>query len=64
MACSTKATDSKDRAESEGPTTTLLGSFDSDSAYKFVAEQVAFGPRNPNSEGHRACGNYLVEKLK
>ena len=37
MACSTKATDSKDRAESEGPTTTLLGSFDSDSAYKFVA---------------------------
>jgi len=38
--------------------------FDKDAAYNFVAEQVAFGPRVPNSEGHKACKEYLVGKLK
>ena len=38
--------------------------FDSESAYNFIAEQVAFGPRIPNTEGHKACKNYLVNKLK
>ncbi len=38
--------------------------FSADSAYSYVAAQIAFGPRVPGSEGHRACGNYLVEKLR
>ena len=38
--------------------------FDADSAYSFVAEQVAFGPRVPNTEAHRACGDYLENKLR
>lgn len=38
--------------------------FDADSAYSFVARQVAFGPRVPNSEAHRACGDYLENKLR
>lgn len=42
---------------------TVVPVFDADSAYNFVAAQVAFGPRVPNSEGHKACGDYLVEKL-
>lgn len=37
--------------------------FDQDSAYQFVADQVAFGPRVPGSEAHKACGDWLVEKL-
>lgn len=37
--------------------------FHADSAYRYVAEQVAFGPRVPNSAAHRACGDYLVKKL-
>ena len=40
-----------------------LGEVNSDSAYQFVADQVAFGPRVPGSEAHRLCGYYLVEKL-
>ena len=40
-----------------------LGEVNSDSAYQFVADQVAFGPRVPGSEAHRQCGDYLVEKL-
>lgn len=38
--------------------------FDADSAYSYVAGQVAFGPRVPNSEAHRECGDYLVQQLK
>ncbi len=38
--------------------------FEADSAYRFVSEQVAFGPRVPNTEGHRLCGDYLVNTLK
>ena len=38
--------------------------FDGDSAYGFIARQVAFGPRVPNSTSHAECGNYLVEKFK
>lgn len=38
--------------------------FDADSAYNYVAAQVAFGPRVPNSVAHRACGDYLVAYLQ
>ncbi len=34
--------------------------FNPDSAYFFVEKQVLFGPRSPNSEAHKKCGNYLV----
>lgn len=43
---------------------TVLGSFNRDSAYKYVADQVAFGPRVPGTEAHDKCANYLVNKLK
>ena len=38
--------------------------FDADSAYSYVAAQVAFGPRVPNSEAHKACAAYLVSELE
>ncbi len=38
-------------------------SFNADSAYKFVAEQVAFGPRVPGSDAHGACAIWLAKKL-
>lgn len=37
--------------------------FNADSAYKFVAEQVAFGPRVPNTEAHGQAAAYLEKKL-
>ncbi len=39
-------------------------SFNSDSAYHFIQEQVDFGPRVPNTYSHKNCGEYLVDKLK
>ena len=38
--------------------------FSPDSAYRYIAEQVAFGPRIPDSKAHEDCGNYLVNKMK
>ena len=38
--------------------------FSADSAYHFIEEQLSFGPRVPNSNGHKECGDYLVQKLK
>lgn len=38
-------------------------SFNADSAYYFVEQQVALGPRIPNTEAHRRAMNYFKEKL-
>ncbi|MDR0995197.1 MAG: M28 family peptidase [Tannerella sp.] len=38
--------------------------FQADSAYRFVDEQVAFGPRVPNTPAHKACGDFLAATLK
>lgn len=37
--------------------------FNADSAYQYIADQVAFGPRVPNTLAHDACAKYLVQKL-
>ena len=38
--------------------------FNPDSAYAFVAKQVAFGPRVPNTAAHVKTGDWLVSKFK
>lgn len=38
--------------------------FNADSAYVYIEKQAAFGPRVPNTEAHKACGNYLASELK
>jgi glutaminyl-peptide cyclotransferase len=38
-------------------------SFNADSAYQFVQDQVDFGPRVPGSMSHGQCANYLQTKL-
>lgn len=42
----------------------VLGAFDADSAYRYVDEQVAFGPRVPGTAAHDSCAAYLIGKLK
>lgn len=41
-----------------------LGNFDADSAYSYVAKQVEFGPRVPNTESHRLAGDWLSSELR
>ena len=37
--------------------------FNADSAYLYVEEQVKFGPRVPNTQAHKDCGEYIAQKL-
>ena len=47
------------------PTGTLSPApFSADSAYNYVAEQVALGARQPGSQAHYACAKYIENKLK
>lgn len=38
--------------------------FNKDSAYHFIEAQLAFGPRVPNTAAHKACAEYLENKLQ
>lgn len=38
--------------------------FDADSAYSYVAAQVAFGPRVPGTDAHARCADYLASTLR
>lgn len=39
-------------------------SFSADSAYSYIAAQMAFGPRVPNGQSHTNCAVYLIQKLR
>lgn len=39
------------------------GLFSAQNAYNHIEKQISFGPRVPNTEGHKACGDWLVEQL-
>ncbi|MCX6151722.1 MAG: M28 family peptidase [Ignavibacteriales bacterium] len=38
--------------------------FDKNNVYKYIEEQIAFGPRNPNSMGHQQALKYLETELR
>lgn len=42
----------------------VVPTFSADSAYAFIEQQVAFGPRVPNTLGHQQCADYLAETLE
>ena len=37
--------------------------FNSDSAFGFIEQQLAFGPRVPTTAGHQLCGDFISSKL-
>lgn len=37
--------------------------FDADSAYAYTDAQCSFGPRVPNSDAHRRCGDYIAAQF-
>lgn len=38
--------------------------FNADSAFAHIVKQCEFGPRVPNSEAHRRCGDYIVSAFR
>ena len=63
-ACGGSGTPPTTTATQQATAKVELPKFDADSAYGFVKAQVDFGPRVPNSNEHRLCGDYLADKLK
>lgn len=61
-ACTSTETKKKQKKEQLIPTVSVPD-FSSDSAYAYIKKQLSFGPRVPNSQGHTACADFLVEKL-
>lgn len=43
--------------------TVIRPDFSADTAYEFIARQVAFGPRVPGTEAHKNCAGWLEEQL-
>jgi hypothetical protein len=51
----------------ESPTTVTVHSipaFSGEKAFHHLLKQTSFGPRNPNSQGHAQCLNYLAHELR
>lgn len=49
---------------SSAPSLVPTPEFTSDSAYAYIAKQVEFGPRVPNSPAQKACGEWIISKMK
>lgn len=64
FACQEEKTTTNEPQEKPKKEKVVIPSFNQDSAYQFVADQVTFGSRVNNSKAHDECAKYLVNKLK
>ena len=44
--------------------TRMSPDFQADSAYFFIEKQLSFGPRIPNTQGHKRCASWIIETFK
>lgn len=58
----TTAETSKKEEEIKAPV--MIPTFSADLAYDKIASQVAFGPRNPNTEAHQKTKQWIIDELK
>ena len=63
IACNGQKNDAADETGTSADTATGV-EFSADSAMTYVQEQCSFGPRVPNSEAHRRCGDYIAAKFR
>ena len=63
-ACGERQPQSPETGNSENRKTVTVPRFNADSAYHFVAAQIAFGPRVPETEAHAQCCEWLVARLE
>ena len=64
VACSNKKAVTKEQPATESTTIVNVPQFQADSAYQYIQAQADFGPRVPNTDAHKACGDYLAQKLE
>jgi hypothetical protein len=61
-ACHGSSTSTAENTDDD--TFTEIASFNSDSAYHYITNQVTFGPRVPNTQAHVQCGDYILNSLE
>jgi hypothetical protein len=54
----------EDKSKEQKTIVIKVPEFNPDSAYSYVSQQVAFGPRVMNSPAHEKCAVFLINKLK
>ncbi len=64
LVTSCKQNESSSSAEATIEKQVVRPAFSADTAYIFVQEQVAFGPRVPGSKAQQRCAEYIQQKLK
>lgn len=68
VACQPSGGDQQSSSETKkdpDPVRTVeIPAFDADSAFTYIEQQLEFGPRVPNTEGHRNCGDWLFNRLR
>lgn len=62
--CSNSETSNTQQVQKPQKETVVVPVFDGDSAYSFVAKQVSFGPRVPETNAHTKAAEWLAEKLQ
>ncbi|MDO4191439.1 MAG: M28 family peptidase [Bacteroidales bacterium] len=63
VSCGNKSEKSDKTTESNTAQEIVCPMFVGDSAYLFVEQQVAFGPRVPGSDAHKQCRDFLRERF-
>lgn len=53
-----------DRIETVDKEVIKAPEFNADSAYQYIQVQADFGPRVPNTQAHKECGEYLAGQLE
>lgn len=66
IACNNTSTQQDQQQQEQKPSLVLIDTpaFHADSAYRYIEEQVAMGPRVPGSAAHQACAQYLYNRLQ
>lgn len=62
VGCQNRSGENKEQKQVEAPRLKIMP-FSADSAYHYVASQVAFGPRVVNTKSHVQCGDWIKSKL-
>lgn len=63
VSCGSGRTDNASALAADSVAPSHQVTFDADSAYLYVSDQVSFGPRVPGSEAHRRCQQYIKSSL-
>ncbi|NOR87792.1 MAG: M28 family peptidase, partial [Bacteroidales bacterium] len=63
VSCNGPEAESKKKVTAKKPIVNVPA-FNADSAYQFIADQVAFGPRVPNTKAHQEAAVYLENTLR